>query len=335
MLSFLLRRLLFAIPTLALISALVFFMIDLAPGSPMSEIPLTVPPEVRAQILAAMGADQPAPLRYFLWVRQIVWSEPLHGLDAALGTSLAGDAPRMISWQSKVPVFGLIAERLPQTLTVIGGGYLLGVLLALPLGMRAAARRGGIFDHVTTFLSALVIAMPGFLIAQVLILVFAVKLGWFPSVYDTNLQVRDGAGLYRMVMQMALPVIVLALFNCAEIGRYTRAAVLEQLGQDYTRTARAKGLTDGRVLRVHVLRNAMAPVVTIVALGLPAIFGGAMVIEQIFRINGIGAALIGAIQVGDLPVIQTITFLYAVLIVLSNLLADLLYAVLDPRVVHG
>jgi peptide/nickel transport system permease protein len=159
-----------------------------------------------------------------------------------------------------------------------------------------------------------------------------VNLGWFPTIYDTNLDVVDWASFKAMMAQMALPVMVLALFNAAEISRYTRSSVLENLGQDYVRTARAKGMGEGKVVLKHVLRNSLIPVVTVIALGLPTVFGGAIVTEQIFKINGIGAALIGAIHVSDLPTVQTVTFIFAVLIVMFNLIADILYGILDPRI---
>ena len=332
MLTFTLRRLLLSIPTLLMISAVIFFMVDFAPGSPMSDIPRTVPPEVRARMLAAMGADQPVHIRYLLWLKQFFWIEPLYGLDALLGTDLAQGAQRMLSWQSKVPVFQLIGERLPQTLTVVGTAYVLGIVIALPIGIWSAYRQYSWFDLAGTFFSTVGFSVPTFFTGHLLILIFAVKLGWFPTIYDTNLTVTDWDSFISMVTQMALPVTVLALFNAAEISRYSRAAVLETLGQDFVRTARAKGMPERVVLLKHVLRNALIPVVTIIALGLPTVFGGAIVTEQIFKINGIGAALIGAIHVSDLPVIQTITFIFAVLIVLFNLIADVLYGVLDPRI---
>jgi len=152
------------------------------------------------------------------------------------------------------------------------------------------------------------------------------------TIYDTNLEVVDWANSREMLAQMALPVTVLALFNAAEISRYTRSSILENLGQDYVRTARAKGMGEGKVVLKHVLRNSLIPVVTVVALGLPTVFGGAIVTEQIFKINGIGAMLIGAINVSDLPTVQTVTFIFAVLIVMFNLIADILYGILDPRI---
>lgn len=332
MLTYTLRRLLTAIPTLLLISLVIFLLVDLAPGSPLSEVPLTVPPEVRRKMLEAMGADQPVMVRYVLWLKQFFWIEPLYGIDGLFGTDFAGGAQRIISWQSKVPVFQIIGERLPQTLTVVGTAYFIGVLIALPIGIYSAYRQYSWFDQAGTFFAMAGFSVPTFFTGNVLILVFAVKLGWFPTIYDTNLQVTDWNSFCRLVMQMALPVTVLALFNAAEISRYTRSSVLENLGQDYVRTARAKGMGERVVLLKHVLRNSLIPVVTVIALGLPTVFGGAIVTEQIFKINGIGAALIGAINVSDLPTVQTITFIFAVLIVLFNLIADILYGILDPRI---
>ena len=332
MLTFVLRRLLLAIPTLLLISLVIFLIVDLAPGSPLSDIPLTVPPEVRQKMIAAMGADQPMIVRYFLWLKQFFWIEPLYALDGWFGTDWAGGAQRIISWQSKVPVFQIIGERLPQTLTVIGTAYLVGALIALPIGIYSAYRQYSWFDQAGTFFSMIGFSVPTFFTGNLLILIFSVKLGWFPTIYDTQLRVTDWASAYKMIMQMALPVTVLALFNAAEISRYTRSSMLDNLGQDYVRTARAKGMGEGTVVLKHVLRNSLIPVVTVIALGLPTIFGGAIVTEQIFKINGIGAALIGAINVSDLPTVQTLTFIFAVLIVSFNLIADVLYGILDPRI---
>jgi peptide/nickel transport system permease protein len=332
MLTYTLRRLLLAIPTLLLISLVIFLLVDFAPGSPMSEIPLTVPPEVRVKILAAMGADQPVFVRYFLWLKQFFWVEPLYLIDSTFGTNWANGAQRILSWQSRSPVFTVIGQRLPQTLTVIGTAYLVAVIIALPIGIYSAYRQYSWFDQLGTFIAMIGFSVPTFFTGVLLIIIFSVTLGWFPSFYDTNLQVTDWATFKKQVLQMTLPVTVLALFNSAEISRYTRSAVLENLGQDYVRTARAKGMGEKTVLLKHVLRNSLIPVVTVIALGIPTIFGGAIITEQVFRVNGIGAALIGAIHVSDLPMVQTLTFIFAVLIVLFNLVADILYGILDPRV---
>jgi peptide/nickel transport system permease protein len=332
MLTYTLRRLLMAIPTLLLISLLIFFVVDFAPGSPMSQIPLTVPPEVRLKMIEALGANEPAFFRYLLWLRQFFWVEPAYWMDARFGTDLAGGAQRILSWQSRSPVFDLIGQRLPQTLTVIGSAYVIGVLIALPIGIYSAYRQYSWFDQIGTFVAMVGFSVPTFFTGVVLIVIFSVNLGWFPSIYDTTLRVTDWASFQKQVMQMAMPVTVLALYNAAQISRYMRSSMLDNLGQDYVRTARAKGMKESVVVLKHVLRNSLIPVVTVIALGIPTIFGGAIITEQVFKVNGLGAALINAIHASDLPTVQTLTFIFAVLIVLFNLIADILYGILDPRI---
>jgi peptide/nickel transport system permease protein len=332
MLTYTLRRLLLAIPTLLLISLVIFLLVDLAPGSPMSEIPLTVPPEVRQKMIEAMGADQPVLVRYLLWLRQFFLVEPAYIIDNWLGTSLAGDAQRILSWQSRAPVFDVIGQRMPQTLTVVGMAYLIAIVIAVPIGVYSAYRHYSWFDQIGTLIAMIGYSVPTFFTGVLLIVIFSVNLGWFPSIYDTTLKVTDWESFVKQATQMALPVTVLALFNAAEISRYTRSSMLENLSQDYVRTARAKGMGESTVVLKHVLRNSLIPVVTIIALGMPTIFGGAIITEQVFKVNGIGQALILAINANDLPMVQTLTFIFAVLIVLFNLIADVLYGILDPRI---
>ncbi len=332
MLTYTLRRLLLAIPTLLLISLVIFLLVDLAPGSPMADIPLTVPPEVKLKMMAAMGADQPVLVRYLLWLRQFFWVEPMHQFDMLFGSHIVEGQQRIISYQTRSPVFTTIGERMPQTLTVIGTAYLVGVLIAVPIGIYSAYKQYSWFDQLGTFIAMLGYSVPTFFTGVLLIVIFSIWLKWFPSIYNTSLVVTDWASFIKQVKQMALPVMVLALFNAAEISRYTRSSMLENLGQDYVRTARAKGMGEGTVVLKHVLRNSLIPVVTVIALGIPGIFGGAIITENVFKVNGIGAALIGAIHANDLPMVQTLTFIFAVLIVLFNLIADILYGILDPRI---
>ena len=332
MLTYTLRRVLLAIPTLLLISLVIFLLVDFAPGSPLSEIPITVPPEVRLKMMAAMGADQPVLVRYILWLRQFCWVEPMHQFDLAFGTHVVEGQQRIISYQTRSPVFTTIGERIPQTLTVIGTAYLLGVLIAVPIGIYSAYKQYSWFDQLGTFIAMIGFSVPTFFTGVLLIVIFSIWLKWFPSIYNTSLKVTDWPTFLQQVKQMALPVIVLALFNAAEISRYTRSSMLENLGQDYVRTARAKGMGEATVVLKHVLRNSLIPVVTVVALGIPGIFGGAIITENVFKVNGIGSALIGAIKANDLPMVQTLTFIFAVLIVLFNLIADILYGILDPRI---
>ncbi len=332
MLTFTLRRLLLAIPTLLVISIVIFLLVDLAPGSPMSEIPLTVPPEVRRKMMAALGADQPVFLRYVLWLRQFFWVEPATLMDGWFGTNMAGDEQRILSWQSRSPVFTVIGQRLPQTLTVVGTAYLVGIMIALPIGIYSAYRQYSWFDQLGTFIAMVGFSVPTFFTGTVIIIVFAIWLGWFPTKYDTTLNVTDWASFKEQLRQMAMPVMTLGLANAAAISRYMRSSMLENMGADYVRTARAKGMSERVVVLKHVLRNSLIPVVTVIALGIPAIFGGAIITENLFGVNGIGAALIGAIHANDLPMVQTLAFIFAVLIVGFNLIADILYGMLDPRI---
>ena len=332
MLTFTLRRLLLAIPTLLVISLVIFLLVDLAPGSPLSDIPLTVPPDVRQKMIEAMGADQPVLLRYLLWLRQFFWVEPATLIDGWFGTSLAGGEQRILSWQTKSPVFTMIGQRIPQTITVVGTAYLLGVMIALPIGIYSAYRQYSWFDQAGTLFAMIGFSVPTFFTGTLLIIIFAVWLGWFPTKYDTNLTVTDWSSFVLQVRQMALPVLTLALANAAAISRYMRSSMLDNMGQDYVRTARAKGMSERTVVLKHVLRNSLIPVVTVIALGIPSIFGGAIITENLFGVNGIGAALILAIHANDLPTVQTLAFIFAVLIVVFNLIADILYGLLDPRI---
>ena len=332
MLTFTLRRLLVAIPTLLFISLVIFLLVDLAPGSPLSDIPLTIPPDVRARMIAALGADQPVFVRYLLWLRQFFLVEPAYLFDSWFGTNLANGAQRIVSWQSRSPVFDIIGQRMPQTLTVIGTAYLVGITIALPIGIYSAYRQYSIFDQLGTLFAMIGFSVPTFFSGTLFIIIFAVWLGWLPTKYDTQLQVVDWETFKEQLRQMALPVMTLGLANAAAISRYMRSSMLDNMTQDYVRTARAKGMTERTVVLKHVLRNSMIPVVTVIALGIPSIFGGAIITENLFGVNGIGAALIGAINASDLPMVQTLAFIFAVLIVFFNLIADVLYGILDPRI---
>jgi peptide/nickel transport system permease protein len=332
MLTFVIRRIMFAIPTLLLISLVIFLIVDLAPGGPGANIPLTIPPDVRKRILDAMGANDPLMVRYVLWLKQFFYIEPAFILNGWFGTSFAEGAPRILSWESRQPVIDVIAERIPQTLTVIGTAYIVAILIAVPIGVYSAYRQYSWFDQLGTFIALVGYSVPTFFTGFLVIVIFAINLQWFPTIYDTTLQVTDWESFVRQIRQMVMPVAVLALFNAAEISRFTRAAMLENLSQDYVRTARAKGMGERTVVLKHVLRNSMIPVVTVIALGIPNIFGGAIITETLFAINGIGGAVIGAVKANDLPMLQTLTFIFAVLIVLFNLIADVLYGILDPRI---
>lgn len=332
MLSFALRRILLAIPTLLFISLVIFLLLEASPGDPLGDVPLTVPADVKERMRDALGLGQAWYIRYVLWLKQFFWVEPLHWFDQIFGTSFSSGMQRIISFQTRSPAVDVIMQRLPQTLTVVGMSYVIGVLIALPIGIISAYRQYSWFDQIGTFISMVGFSLPTFFTGVVLIIVFAIKLQWFPSIYDTTHQVTDWASFWVQLRQMAMPVTVLALYNAAQISRFMRASMLDNLRQDYVRTARAKGLSEKVVVMKHVLRNSLIPVVTVIALGLPAVFGGAIITEQVFKVNGLGQLLILAINANDIPMVMTLTFIFAILIVTFTLIADLLYGILDPRI---
>jgi peptide/nickel transport system permease protein len=313
---YLINRLLISIPTLIAISLVVFFILALAPGDPMGEFASnpSITAEVRENIRRSLGLDQPIYIRYVKWVFAFV----------------RGDMG--YSFTSRSPVFDLILQRLPTTLWVAGIAYFLSVLLAFPLGIISALKRYSAIDQIATTFAFLGFSLPTFFTGLLFIIIFSVQLKWFPFIYNSTLQVTDFNSLLEQIKQSIMPVCVLALYQAAVLMRYVRSSVLDQLNQDYVRTARAKGLYEWVVLNRHILRNALIPVVTLVALEIPNIFTGALVTEQVFRVPGIGALLIDSIYRSDTPVVMAITFIYALLIVIFNLVADLTYGILDPRV---
>lgn len=308
------RRLLTAVPTLVLISMVVFGILALAPGDPLGQFAANpdIPPEVRLNIRHQLGLDQPIPIRYLKWATAF----------------LRGDWG--YSFASRTPVSALILQRLPTDLWVVGSAYAAAVAVAVPIGVLSAVKQYSLFDQVATTCAFIGFSLPTFFTGVLLILLFSVRLHWLPFIY--NVQVRDPVG---MVKQAIMPVSVLALFQSAALMRFVRSSMLDHIGQDYVRTARAKGVPEGRVVRRHVLRNGLIPVVTLLALGLPAVFTGAVITEQIFRVPGIGSLLIASIQNSDTPVVMAITFVYAILVVLFNIVADVLYGLLDPRIRYG
>ncbi|PJE29752.1 peptide/nickel transport system permease protein [Pseudooceanicola antarcticus] len=337
MLTFTLRRLLIAIPTLLASAIVIFALLQLAPGDPMANVPLTVPPEVKQKMREALGLGEPVHIQFWKWLVQFFWIEPQVLIDNIFGTSFAEGKLRVLSWQTRSPVMDIVMQRMPQTLWVVGTSYLVGIIIALPIGIYSAYRQYSVFDQAGTFISMVGYSVPTFFTGVLLIVIFSVNMPresffWFPSIYDTTHQVDSWSAFGFQVRQMFLPVMVLALYNAAQISRFMRASMLDNLNQDYVRTARAKGLGESIVVMVHVLRNSLIPVVTVIALGVPQVFGGAIITEQVFKVNGLGHLLIGAIEANDLPMVQTLTFIFAVLIVLFNLIADVLYGILDPRI---
>ncbi|MDJ0734599.1 MAG: ABC transporter permease [Nostocaceae cyanobacterium] len=314
--KYLFQRLLVSIPTLIAISIVIFTILALAPGDPMGEFALNpaITAQVRENIRRSLGLDQPIYIRYFKWVTAFV----------------SGDMG--YSFTSRSPVSTLILQRLPTTLWVVGSAYILGSLLAVPLGVVSALKRHSTFDRILTTLVFLGFSLPTFFTGLLLIIIFSVQLKWLPFIYNSTLQVTDWQSFVAQVKQSIMPVSVLAIWQTAMLMRFVRSEVLENLHQDFVRTAYAKGLPQYLVIVRHVLRNALIPVVTLVALDIPNLFTGALVTEKVFRVPGIGALLVESISRNDTPVVMSITFIYAILIVVFNLVADILYGLLDPRV---
>ena len=310
------RRLLIAVPTLLAISFVMYAILALAPIDPLSQFGADprIPPEARDQIRHALGLDQPWPIRYLKWIQ-------------GMATGNFG-----YSFMSHSPVIELLLQRLPNTLAVVGVAYIVGFFIALPIGVFSAVRRNSIADHVFSTFAYFGFSVPTFFTGLVLIIIFSVKLHWLPFVYDSNLKINDFGSLVAQLRQSIMPIAVLGFFEAAVLTRYIRAEMLEHLPLDYVRTARAKGLLERFVVIRHVLRNSLIPVVTIIALGVPAIFGGAIVTEQVFHVPGIGELLVRSIFQGDTPVVTAVLMIFAVLVVAFNLLADVLYAALDPRI---
>lgn len=314
--QYVLRRLLIAIPSLLGISVVLFAVLALAPGDPFSELATNpnVPPEVQAALRAKFGLDDPIHLRYLHWLNAM-----LHG-DWGF------------SFVSRMNVDTLILQRLPATLYVIGSAQILALMIAIPVGVYAATKPYSLFDQIANTLAFVGFSLPTFFTGILFILIFSVTLDWLPFVYTTDIK---GTGIHwvlEMIRQAIMPVAVLGLFQAASMTRFVRSAMLDVIRLDYVTTARAKGLGQAKVIVKHVMRNAMIPVVTLIALQMPAVFGGAIVTEQIFRIPGIGSLLISSILSNDTPVVMAVTFVFACLVVLFNLIADVLYGWLDPRI---
>ncbi|MFZ5782372.1 MAG: ABC transporter permease [Pseudomonadota bacterium] len=314
--QYIIRRLLIAIPSLLGISVILFTVLALAPGDPFEELATNpaIPPEVRMALRQKFGLDDP------VWTRYLHW----------LGAMLQGDWG--FSFQSRMDVDTLILQRLPVTLIVIGSSQLLAIVIALPVGVLAATRPYSVFDQVASTLALIGFSLPTFFTGLLLILVFSIQLDWLPFVYRSDVEATGLAFYWEHIKQSIMPVAVLGLFQGASLVRFVRSSVLDVIKLDYVTTARSKGIGERKVVVKHVVRNALIPVVTLVALQMPVVFGGAIVTEQIFRVPGIGSLLIAAMLANDTPVVMGVTFVFACLVVFFNLIADVLYGWLDPRI---
>ena len=316
--KYLIRRLLIAIPSLIGISVILFAVLALAPGDPFEELASNpnVPAEVAANLRKQFGLDDPVMVRYARWAGSMVKGE------------------WGVSFSSRVDVDTLVLQRLKVTLFIIGSSQLLALLIAIPIGVFAATRPYSIFDQVANTLAFVGFSLPTFFTGLLFILLFSIHLDWLPFVYRADIAETGWAWWWVHFKQSLMPIAVLGLAQAASWTRFVRSAVLDVIRLDYVTTARAKGLTERVVIVKHALRNALLPVVTLVALEMPGVFGGAIVTEQIFRVPGIGSLLISAILSNDTPVIMAVTFVSACLVIFFNLMADILYGWLDPRIAY-
>ena len=314
--KYFIRRLLILIPVLAGISLVLFTILALAPGDPFEELATNpnVPPEVRANLRAQFGLDDPVAVRYVRWFTSMI----------------RGDWG--FSFVSRVNVVTLIMQRLPTTIAVIGSAQLLGLLIAIPIGVYSATRPYSLFDQIATTCAFLGFSLPTFFTGLLFILFFSIYLDWLPFIYRADITASGWRWWWEHIRQAIMPVAVLGLAQAASMTRFMRSAVLDVIQLDYVRTARAKGLAERITIVKHVVRNALIPVVTLISLQVPTIFAGALITEQIFRVPGIGSLLISSILANDTPVVMAITFVFSALVVIFSLIADLLYGWLDPRI---
>lgn len=309
----LLRRLVGTLPLLLGVSLLLFGVLHLAPGGPLdvyADNP-SVSPEALAQMRTAFGLDQPLPVQYVSWVTAFFTGEWGYSIRTAR------------------PVTQEIAERIGPTLILGGTSFVLSLLIALPLGIVSAVRRYSGVDYVITFLSFLGVSMPVFWLALMLQLLFSVQWRLLPS---AGIQTIGSDSVLDLLHHLILPACILAFASVAGWSRYMRSSMVEVLAQDYVRTARAKGLTGGRVVYGHALRNALIPIITVVALDFATILSGAVITETIFAWPGIGRLFIESMNGRDYPVLMALMMAGSFALILSNLLADLAYAAVDPRI---
>jgi len=311
MLSFLFRRLLSTLPVLGVVAVLVFLMLRLTPGDPAAVLAGDqATTEQIAMIRANLGLDRSIPEQFVIW----------------LGHLFQGDLGQ--SYYYKLPVTELIAQRLEPTLSLAVVTITLAVLIAVPLGVVAAWRFGGWLDRGVMAFSVLGFSVPVFVSAYLLIWLISLKLGWLPVQGYKRLSEGLGPWLYHLT----LPAITLSLIYIALIARVTRASVLETLGEDYIRTARAKGLPEVLVLRRHALANAAVPIITVIGIGVALLIGGVVVTESVYAIPGLGRLTVDAVLARDFPTVQGVILLFSFVYVLVNLLVDLSYVFFDPRI---
>ncbi len=319
------KKLLTLIPTFIGITLISFFVMHLAPGEPMSlqaDFNPKMTPEMRQRLRAQYGLDKPLYVQYAKWFKGLVQ------LD--LGRSFSPDRRK---------VWDKIKERLPVTILINVLSMILIIVVSIPLGVRAAVRQNSLFDQLTTILVFVAYAAPAFWVALLLMLYFGIELNWLPVSGLHTLMGYESMDTWHKVLDWArhlvLPVFVSAIGGLAGFSRYTRSSMLEVLRQDFITTARAKGLPEGTVIYRHALRNALLPLITILGLSIPGLIGGSVIFESIFAIPGVGQLMWSSVMARDYPVLMGNLVIVSVLTLLGNLLADMGYAAVDPRIRTG
>ncbi|MFB9949405.1 ABC transporter permease [Rhizobium puerariae] len=314
MISILIRRIVSLVITLLVVSLLIFAVMGLLPGDPAAiMLGTSASPETLAALQKQLGLDQPLPVRYLAWLAGV----------------FRGDLGQ--SYTYGVPVAGLIAERLAVTLPLALMAIVLSILIAIPLGVQAARKHNGIFDFVAGLFSYMSIAVPAFWVGLLLIIVFSSMLGWMPAGGFPGWNAGLGAGLQALVM----PAIALALPQAGVLTRVARSAVLEVMNEDFVRTARAKGLSDGVAIWRHAVPNAALPVVTMLGLQFTFLIAGAVLVENVFNLPGLGRLAYQALSQRDIVVMQDVVLFFSALVILMNFLVDLAYLLIDPRLRAG
>jgi peptide/nickel transport system permease protein len=319
--SYFFKRTLELIPIFFVISFIIFMLLNAMPGDPLLQMRMDNPrafaqdPERLAELREYYRLDDPLIVKYFDWLKNI----------------LIGDLG--FSSQYKIPVSDLIFSRLPNTLLLTVTAWIIGIVLALPIGIYAAVKKYSVFDYSTTVFAFVGISLPSFWFALMAIILFGVILQWLPI---SGLETYGVTGFWNVFLDrfrhLIMPAIVLGFIQVAFWVRYIRAALLEVLDQDYIRTAYAKGANERRVIIRHALRNAMIPIITIIALDIPYFFGGALIVETVFAWPGMGRLMYNAVLASDYNLAINCLMFLAIITLLSNLLADVLYVVVDPRI---
>lgn len=311
--KYIVKRLITTIPVLVMISIAAFLMVNLAPGdaADLYVTPDATPQQVEAT-RRALGLDQPLPVQYIRW----------------LGNILQGDFG--FSYSTRYQVLPILLSRLGPTIILMGTTLLVSYIIAIPLGILSARKQGTWIDNVLTGGAFIGVSIPNFFLGLGLIYIFAVQLRWFPT--GGMVQLGSSGGFLQVVHHLVLPVVVLSAFYIANMARYMRATMIEVFSENYMRTATAKGLPSNVILNRHGVRNALIPIITVIGTDLPRLVGGAIVTEQIFQWPGLGRLTITAIAQRDYPILMAVTMLSAVVVLFANLLVDILYAVVDPRI---